>query len=205
MTAEHPPSGEPTRTPEAPASAAPPPEPGALGRLRSLVPPPARPVETGNPDAWAEVEAELGTALPADYRAFTNAYGSGRFDDFLWLFNPFAPVGPGNLVDEKTTTLDAYARTRSRFPDRLPLPPFPEPGGVLPLGRTDNGDELYWITEGQADQWHVLVLASRATRQERHRMSVTAFLAALLAGHLETRLFPDDLISRREHVFSPFA
>ena len=44
--------------------------------------------------------------------------------------------------------LAAYRQTRARFPERLPLPPFPEQGGVLPLGRTDNGDELYWVTQG---------------------------------------------------------
>jgi hypothetical protein len=26
---------------------------------------------------------------------------------------------------------------------------------VLPLGRTDNGDELYWVTDGDPDDWPV--------------------------------------------------
>jgi hypothetical protein len=177
-----------------------------LERLRALVPPPAEPVETGGaePD-WQAVEAKLGTALPDDYKAFTQAYGSGKFDDFLWLFSPFAPPGPGNLVDERASTLDAYAESRTKFPERYPLPPFPEPGGVLPLGRSDNGDELYWVTEGEPDEWQIALFGSRSTPYERHALGVTAFLAALLAGELETRVFPDDVLKRAEHTFIPFS
>jgi hypothetical protein len=100
--------------------------------------------------------------------------------------------------------LAAYAQTRSRFPDRLPLPPFPEPGGVLPLGRTDNGDELYWVTGGDPGDWPVLLLESRAARQEVHRLPVTGFLAALAAGELTTRVLPDEVVHRPSHQFTPF-
>jgi hypothetical protein len=174
-----------------------------LERLRELVPPPVEPVE--NQGDWKQVEAKLGTTLPADYKAFTEAYGSGKFDDFLWLFNPFAPEGPGNLLDERVSTLDAYAESRAKHPDRYPPPPFPEPGGVLPLGRSDNGDELYWVTEGKPDTWKVAVLGSRGRPFEVHPLGVTAFLAALLAGELETKVFPDEFLDKVEHAFAPFS
>lgn len=176
----------------------------SLDRLREIVAPPAAPTETGDPDRWPAVEEAMGTPLPADFRAYTATYGSGAFDGFLYLFNPFAPDGPGNLVHERDATLRAYTETRERFPDRLPLPPFPEPGGVLPLGRSDNGDELYWVTSGKPDDWQVTVLASRAARQETHAMTVTAFLATLLAGELTTRMFPDSFLDRRPHTFVIF-
>jgi hypothetical protein len=175
-----------------------------LERLRELLPPPADPVEPGRPDGWAEVEATLGTGLPDDFKAFTDLYGSGKVDDFLYLFNPFAAGEDGNLLAEKDRVLAAYARTRARFPERLRLPPFPEPGGVLPLGRTDNGDELYWVTRGDPGDWPVALLESRAARQEVHRMPVTGFLAALAAGELATRVLPDEVVHRPRHEFTPF-
>jgi hypothetical protein len=113
-----------------------------LDRLRQLLPPPADPVEPGRLDGWAQVERRLGTALPGDFKAFTERYGSGTVDDFLYLFNPFAQGPDGNLLVEKDRVLAAYRQTRARFPDRLPLPPFPEPGG----------DELYWVTDGHPVQ-----------------------------------------------------
>jgi hypothetical protein len=175
-----------------------------LDRLRALLPPPAHPAEPGRPDGWAEVEATLGTPLPEDFKAFTEVYGSGKVDDFLYLFNPFAAGEDGNLLAERDRVLAAYARTRARFPDRLPPPPFPEPGGVLPLGRTDNGDELYWVTGGDPGDWPVLLLESRAARQEVHRLPVTGFLAALAAGELATRVLPDEVVHRPSHEFTPF-
>jgi hypothetical protein len=176
----------------------------SLDRLREIVPPPATPAETGEQGRWPEVERSLGTSLPADFKAFTATYGSGAFDGFLYLFNPFAPDGPGNLLFEREETLRAYAETRAKFPDKLPLPPFPEPGGVLPLGRSDNGDELYWVTQGDPDGWQVTVLAARASRQETFEQGVTAFLAELLAGRLSTRVFPRSFLDRRPHTFEPF-
>jgi hypothetical protein len=71
-----------------------------LERLRQLLPPPADPVEPGRPDGWAEVETAIGTQLPGDFKAFTELYGSGMVDDFLYLFNPFAAGQDGNLLVE---------------------------------------------------------------------------------------------------------
>jgi hypothetical protein len=175
-----------------------------LERLRLLLPPPTDPVERGRPDGWAKVEAALGTRLPDDFKAFTEQYGSGKVDDFLYLFNPFAAGQDGNLVFEKDRVLAAYTQTRVKLPQRLPLPPFPEPGGMLPVGRTDNGDELYWVTAGDPDDWSVALLESRAASQEIHRMPVTSFLAALAAGELETEVLPDDVVHRSAHRFIPF-
>lgn len=174
-----------------------------LERLRLLLPPPADPVEPGRPDGWAEVERALGTGLPSDFKAFTEVYGSGKVDDFLYLFNPFASGEDGNLLVEKDRVLAAYSQTRAKFPDRLLLPPFPEPGGVLPLGRTDNGDELYWVTEGHPDRWPVALLESRAALQELHPMPVTGLLAALAANRLASRILPEDVLGRPSHQFTP--
>jgi hypothetical protein len=173
-------------------------------RLRRLLPPPAKPVEAGRPEGWPAVEAALGTGLPADFKAFTELYGSGKVDDFLYLFNPFTQGQDGNLLAEKNRVLAAYRQTRARFPERLALPPFPEKGGVLPLGRTDNGDELYWVTDGQPNDWSVALVEGRAALQELHPMPVTGFLAALAANQLTSRVLPEDLLRRPSHRFTPF-
>lgn len=39
----------------------------------------------------------------------------------------------------------------------MPYALFPEPGGLLVWGVTDNGDEFYWLTEGAPDDWTVVV------------------------------------------------
>jgi hypothetical protein len=176
-----------------------------LERLRAVAPPPARPVEAGEPRRWPEVEAAIGTALPGDFKAFTELYGSGKFDDLLYLLNPFAADPDGNLVRQRDPMLAAYAETRAKFPRRLPLPPWPEPGGLLPLGRSDNGNELYWLTEGKPDSWGVVTFAARSTRHERHPHPVTEFLARLLSAELDSKVLPESLQRPTPHRFVPSA
>jgi hypothetical protein len=180
------------------------PLPPSLERLRALAPPPDTPLEAGTPEDWPTVEAQLGTCLPEDYKRFTNLYGSGKFDDFLYLFNPFAaPDSGGNLVTERDRVLAGYRELRAKFPGRFPLPPFPEPGGLLPLGRSDNGNQLYWVTEGDPDGWGIALFDGRGSRYERFPPPVTGFLAGLLAGELRTTLLPAGFLDQPKHAFEP--
>ena len=174
-----------------------------LERLRSIVPPPAEPLEAGAADQWPRVEGELGTALPEDFKRFTELYGSGTFDEFLYLLNPFAADPAGNLLAARDTMLKGYAETRAKFPDRLPIPPWPEPGGLLPLGRTDNANELYWLTGDEPSAWPVVAFTGRSTQHEVHHHPVTDFLALLLSGKLPTKVFPDSFLHRGSHRFVP--
>ena len=74
---------------------------------------------------------------------------------------------------------------------------------MLPLGRTDNGDELYWVTDGDPDDWPVALLESRAALLEVHPMPVTGLLAARAANQLTSRVLPDDVLGRPSHQFTP--
>jgi hypothetical protein len=40
----------------------------------------------------------------------------------------------------------------------LLLAAWPAPGGLLPLGTTDNGDQRYWLTAGAPQAWPLVVL-----------------------------------------------
>jgi hypothetical protein len=105
-----------------------------LERLRELLPPPAEPVEAGRSDGWAEIEAALGTGLPGDFEAFTERYGSGMVDDFLYLFNPFAAGEDGNLLVERTRSWPATARPGPGSPSGCRCHPSPNRGGCCPWG-----------------------------------------------------------------------
>ena len=74
---------------------------------------------------------------------------------------------------------------------------------MLPLGRTDNGDELYWVTDGHPDDWPVALVESRAALQELHAMPVTGFLAALAANQLASASFPRTCSAVPRHRFTP--
>jgi hypothetical protein len=149
--------------------------------------PPAAPAAGGQPGDWDAVTVRLGSPLSADSRGFVDAYGLVRLDDFLLVHSPFAPPGPGHLLHEVSDpygSLAGYAERRAASPDGALPPPFPAPGGALPAGRTDNGDELWWLAEGDPDGWPVAVLEARG----RVVRTVAPSLAALLLGLVERRI-----------------
>jgi len=60
----------------------------ALKFLNQIAPPPSIPNEAQGD--WEQVEATIKLILPNDYKKLISQYGSGRFSDFLYIFNPFS-------------------------------------------------------------------------------------------------------------------
>lgn len=175
----------------------------AFADLCEAVSPPANAVEPGNPEAFTAVEARLGFALPADYKSLIHAYGTGSWMGFLWVLNPFAHSRFLNLFEQTQRQLDAERTIRANWPTQVPFPIYPEQGGLLPWAMTDNGDRLYWLTEGQPETWATIVCESRGPRYDYHRMSCCAFLRRWIAGELRISVFPDDFEYGFVSAFAP--
>lgn len=163
-----------------------------LDRLTAIVPPPARPSETGTAADWLAVEARVGTALPADYKALVQAYGTGEFYEFMSVLNPFATHEFRNLLCVAEWRLRNYNECRRLMPEYFTVPAFPEPGRVYPWATTINGDELYWITEGPPDGWGVMFIETRSSDPLRFPMTTTEFLVALFTRTVDPPLYPED-------------
>jgi hypothetical protein len=165
----------------------------SLSDLSQRVPPPPRPVGTGSPPEWQAVEAKLGLELPDDYKQMVGTYGLGRFADFLTIFTPFAKNEYVNLLAQPELSLEAYRALRADHPQIAPFPAYPEPGGLLSWAQSDNGDVVYWLTEGNAATWPIVLIESRHGMIERYDVPTTDFLAQVIEGSLPTRILPRDL------------
>ena len=172
----------------------------SIDKLVAVLPPPASPRETRGD--WAAVEAELGTPLPRDYKAYIETYGTGSINHFLWPCSPFSANPNLRLQDEIRDQLEGLRGTREKFPDMWPIPLFPEKGGFLPWGKTDNGDVLHWVTEGAPDEWTVAVTAARDPEFELHPCDMTEFLAGILTRKIVCRVFPAKF-PKGDPVFEP--
>ena len=113
----------------------------AIEHLMAVLVPPVNPFETPAAGAWASVEGRLGVPLPSDYKRFIETYGSGNIGNFLWIFNPFSNNENLNLERQVVTQAEVLNELRS-YGESVPYKPFPEQGGILPFGITDNGDLL---------------------------------------------------------------
>jgi hypothetical protein len=174
-----------------------------LAHLRQLAAPPHTVGGTGTPEDWTTAESALGLQLPGDYKALVSTYGAGKFADFIFVYTPFASNPYVNLLEQRGLNLAAYKTLRMEVPQSAPYPAYPETGGALPWAHTDNGDMLYWLTEGPSDTWPVIVIESRHSAVERYDLPTTGFLARLLAGELDTRILPDDLHEGNARGFDP--
>lgn len=164
-----------------------------LAHLLEVLPPPTTPIESGRNRDWTETEGRIGIALPDDYKQYINTYGSGQIGGFLLPFNPFSGNEYVNLVDQIRVRLDALRVIRDKYgPKECPYPLFPEKGGLLPWGATDNGDVLFWLTKGEPRHWAVIINESRSPLFERHAESMTDLLAKLITGEVRSEIFPED-------------
>jgi len=164
-----------------------------IERLMAVVPPPVAPFEAFHGGAWDLIEAELGTPLPQDYKDFVRLYGCGEFMEFLTIHVPRSRSQYVRLEAE------AYAVARlagELADDELPFPyPFwPTPGGLLACGKTDNGDNLFWLTRGSPDDWTVVVWGRGSGEFEAFDCGLTDFLAGVATGGIEPEDFPEDML-----------
>ncbi|WP_245601905.1 hypothetical protein [Hamadaea tsunoensis] len=158
----------------------------------------------GSGSDWSPVEAELGFALPGDYKLFIDAYGAGMVDDHLMV------CGPGGIADwADLLRHNAYARecVRSEFagpdgdsgvwslgdasrwaPDRAEVPSWFGPGDdLISWGHTGNGDFLFWHVKPDItpNEWPV-AFKERGPFWEYYGAGFGASLAGLLTGDIQS-------------------
>ena len=168
-----------------------------LELLTRFILPPSEPHETKTPKAWEKIEQRLGILLPPDYKAFIDCYGTGSFDDFIIVYNPFAENEYLNLFFALDTLHQADQQTQlpgeSAWTAVHPFELYPEPEGLLPWGCTTNlGDMFFWQIEGPPETWETVFYNLRNGEYEVWKYPLTEFLYRLLTRQIESVLLPED-------------
>ncbi len=151
-------------------------------------------IENDNNDKnnWDMAEVQLQTELPSDYKEFINEYGTGSINNFLWILTPFDEDEYMNLFIRGQEIIKAYTESKINEPEYFEHNVFPIKGGILPWGYTDNGDELYWLTEGNCDEWKIVVYESRSSDFYEYNMGIVQFIYELISKKIICPAFPDD-------------
>jgi hypothetical protein len=149
----------------------------ALDDLIALAPPPSQP---------PPVDWDAAPALPADYRALVERYGSGSFAGMGVL----VPGHPNRYLDLE------WQVDRQRDAMRTTETPYP-PDELLPWGIDESGNVAWWLMR---DDWPVVATEARGHGWLRHDGTVTEFLAGVLGGRID----PDFLAMRGDVPFEPF-
>ncbi|HBX68381.1 MAG TPA: hypothetical protein DEH25_03075 [Chloroflexi bacterium] len=168
----------------------------ALAQFIQRVPPPPNPRETGTPKTWEKIEARLGVALPPDYKALINRYGSGSFDNFITVYNPFAEDEERNpfyvldvlhLANRQTGFMGASVWTAV-----TPFNLYPAPEGLLPWGCTPAfGEFFFWQIKNAPHTWETVFYNLRRGEYEVWKYTLTEFLYQLSTRKVESVLLPE--------------
>lgn len=157
----------------------------SIEALMEIVPPPAAPSEAFD-GPWEPLEAELGRALPQDYKDFVRLYGLGTFVDFIWIYVPRCSLPHARLEAEVRAVHQNFFND-----EEVRQLLWPARGGLLVFGRTQFGDYLFWLTRGPPDEWPVVVWGRGFWRLETFERSFTDFLAGIAGNEIEPEDFPE--------------
>ncbi|CAM3200206.1 SMI1/KNR4 family protein [Stackebrandtia soli] len=140
---------------------------------------------------WDDIEHELGTGLPSDYKALTDAFGFGCFADRLRLIEP-DQWGDRALwirwLRRLFTDLDSYARQHEpAFPYRF----WPQESGLLPWADMDDQEYFCWHTVGEPNEWPIVVCDRSLRVSDVYPMRASEFLVALLRGTVTVPMLGD--------------
>jgi len=157
----------------------------SVAELMAVVPAPAQPRDVGDLTAWKNAEAKIGTRLPTDFRDFVFRYGSGVFNDpgRLCVFprNPLSPDFDNRFCSDCELLREIKELAGD---EEFPYAVFPSTSGLMLWADDDNGCMFFWLTEGDPDNWPVLVTPSRSCFWERFELPMTSFLSQAFSRRL---------------------
>ena len=75
----------------------------SLGELLTVLPPPADVVASVGD--WRVIEAQIGVALPSDYKEFVSLYGVGSVRESIWILSPYSST---SLYSRNCKNIEVY-------------------------------------------------------------------------------------------------
>ncbi|MFG3055461.1 SMI1/KNR4 family protein [Kitasatospora sp. NPDC048239] len=155
----------------------------AVPSLASLRLPAARNVD------WRQVETELGTALPKDFKLLRELYPTFALGDFLGFGGP-ERGHEQSWVQGLRGTLEDVEERCSEADLAVPFHPYPAPDGLLPWAGSNQGDLFLWATSPAGPQEWTVTVASRNSAWWNYTGGAVQFLADLVTGAVEPWALP---------------
>lgn len=143
-----------------------------------------------DPEFWKSaghevlLEANLGLALPADYKLLCELFPALELGNFVVFGGP----DPGHEhlwpkgAHEELDIIDEWLGYANLT---VPMHTYPAPGGLLPWSTSNEGDIFLWSTGGEGPEEWTVTVASRNGAWWHYDGGVAQFMADLVSGRLE--------------------
>lgn len=162
----------------------------SISEVVSVISPPKIVVDPASDATRADVEAAIGAQLPDDLFDVSRTYGTGRFSNGafnLMIGNP-ASDAYCEAVQRRNGIISGLKESEGK--GFIAYDVFPKQPGLLSLGTEDNGDKLYWLTEGKPEEWPIMILRRHGGAVDRFPGPLTSFLAGVFSGSLTPHPWP---------------
>jgi hypothetical protein len=129
---------------------------------------------------WADIERELGTPLPDDFKEICEVFGHGAFSGFLELL-PVDSAKPHSLPGRWNSLKDQWdnPQVQALFD---PYPVF-KGSGLIPWGQSMTEASYYWLADTSKDPEEWPVVARTSPLEDWHRfdgVSTSEFIHRVL-------------------------
>lgn len=112
--------------------------------------------------------------FPTDYKTLVETLQDINsdfcIDDFYNIFNLY---GDYEIV---ACTCYAYLLSKSQFPEYYPYDVYPEKDGILACGNDIDGDEIYFKTASNPQDWTIVVYDRCSGDHYEYNMGIVEFL-----------------------------
>lgn len=99
---------------------------------------------------WSQIETEIDSLLPLDYKEMIDFFGGGLIDDYMLLLEPNSPH---HAYDLKRVIGQRYEANDILWDLEPPPHEVSEMNArLIPWATTDNGEYLYWAALADAPQ-----------------------------------------------------
>ena len=139
---------------------------------------------------WSDVQSRLGCGLPDDYKSLIETYVPGSFGGFIHIFRPSFPY-PAIDLEEQIESSAAALKELQLGGERIPYR-LDEPSELMAVGRTDNGDVIYFVRQPLDDpnSWTIAVNEARGDEWDTFEGDITDFVASAISGARRFAVFP---------------
>jgi len=139
---------------------------------------------------WSDLQRRLGCGFPDDYKELVETYVPGSFGGFIHIFRPSFPYPALDLEEQVESSASALAELRhggEGIPYRLD-----EPSELMAVGRTDNGDVIYFVRRplDVPNSWTIAVNEARGDEWNEFDGDITDFIASAVSGARRYTVFP---------------
>lgn len=133
-----------------------------------------------DPAPWTDLERELGTAFPADFREIVDAYGSVMVNKQLYLTHPASHL-LHSLGESIRDDLELWRD--EDMVEYLPSPVGADPGQLIPVASAATGEAVFLrVPDEPSSPWRVVVQEFDSPAWTLYEMTFSDWLLAYLKG-----------------------